>query len=188
MSDAIDRMFEKAAEDLRDWVDQICEVVKNKIGSPIEELFLVTFITWRIFEGGCEGAIFTPSGHGGWRIIPQAQIGKYRVDFLIEEVITGSKIVVECDGHDFHERTKEQAERDRKRDRKLQSEGYFVMRFTGSELHRDPMECVHELHSQVSDASMTLWQTHSNYKELSHRVWDANGKMYLSEISYATRS
>lgn len=44
-------------------------------------------------------------------------------------------LVVECDGHEFHERTKEQAARDRSRDRRLQSAGYTVFRFTGAEIY-----------------------------------------------------
>lgn len=55
------------------------------------------------------------------------------------------RAVVECDGHDFHERTKEQAARDRSRDRRLQAEGYRIFRFTGAELWRDPMACVKEV-------------------------------------------
>lgn len=53
--------------------------------------------------------------------------------------------VVECDGHDFHERTKEQAARDRSRDRRLQEAGYRVFRFTGAELYRDPLGCAREI-------------------------------------------
>lgn len=66
---------------------------------------------------------------------PQAQIGEYRVDFLI--TCSGSKragIVIECDGHNYHERTKEQAARDRRRDRWMQGQGFLVLRFTGSEI------------------------------------------------------
>ena len=33
---------------------------------------------------------------------------------------------MECDGHDFHERTKEQASSDKKRDRSLQAAGFLV--------------------------------------------------------------
>jgi very-short-patch-repair endonuclease len=47
------------------------------------------------------------------------------------------KLVVECDGHDFHERTKLQAARDRARDRRSQHDGIPVFRFTGSELWAD---------------------------------------------------
>lgn len=93
----------------------------------------------------------------------QAQIGEFRVDFLIsawtEGTISGGidgpsvgsprwrKLVVECDGHGYHERTKEQAAKDRSRDRTLTSLGFDVFRFTGSELWRDPWGCA----SQVYD-------------------------------------
>jgi hypothetical protein len=46
------------------------------------------------------------------------------------------RLNVEVDGHEFHERTKEQAERDRSRDRLLTAVGFKVFRFTGSELFK----------------------------------------------------
>lgn len=51
------------------------------------------------------------------------------------------RLIVECDGHDFHERTKEQAARDRERDRDAQIAGMEIYRFTGSELWRNPLGC-----------------------------------------------
>lgn len=66
---------------------------------------------------------------------------EYRVDFMIEVRYTKSKslktFIVECDGHDFHHKTKEQVTRDNKRDRDLQENGYIVLRFSGSEIHRE---------------------------------------------------
>lgn len=53
-------------------------------------------------------------------------------------------IAVECDGHSFHERTKEQAASDRSRDRMLAEGGWTVLRFTGSELYANPSGCVEE--------------------------------------------
>lgn len=52
-----------------------------------------------------------------------------------------ANIVCECDGHQFHEATKEQAARDRSRDRRLQAAGYIVFRFTGSEIAADADAC-----------------------------------------------
>jgi len=85
-------------------------------------------------------------------IFPQAIIGEWRADFLIisnpyYEWGSPIRIVVECDGHEFHERTKHQAARDRGRDRKMQQLGYVVLRFTGSEIWADPMRCAHEVAS-----------------------------------------
>lgn len=73
----------------------------------------------------------------------QAKIGNYAADFLffIRDEESGVKkwVVVECDGHDFHERTKKQAAHDRARDRWMTTEGVTVLRFTGSEIWRDPL-------------------------------------------------
>src|SRR4051812_47242349 len=49
-------------------------------------------------------------GDHNFRIVPQWKIAPYTVDFLV--IFEGIAAVVECDGHDFHERTKEQAEHD----------------------------------------------------------------------------
>jgi len=68
-------------------------------------------------------------------ITPQAQIGEYRVDFLVS--FFSEKFIIECDGHDFHEKTKEQAGRDKKRDRRLQASGFKVFRFAGSEIWKN---------------------------------------------------
>ena len=51
-------------------------------------------------------------------------------------------IAVELDGHDFHERTKEQVTYRNQRDRLLQAAGWAVFHFSGSELYRGQMECV----------------------------------------------
>ena len=74
----------------------------------------------------------------------QAKINKYTVDFLIE-VDENKYIVIECDGHEFHEKTKEQAKHDKERDRFLQMEGYPVYRFTGSEIFNNPLKILNEI-------------------------------------------
>lgn len=75
----------------------------------------------------------------------------YRADFAISfGTIYGpkgstGKIWVEIDGHDFHERTKEQAAKDRQKDRAISATGWHMMRFTASETHRDPLACIKEI-------------------------------------------
>lgn len=92
----------------------------------------------------------------------QQKIEDYRVDFVLgriqysvqvsedgapgkEVLIRLPLLVVECDGHNFHERTKEQAQNDKSRDRRLNALGYRVLRFTGSEIHNRPKECALEI-------------------------------------------
>jgi very-short-patch-repair endonuclease len=57
----------------------------------------------------------------------------------------GRQIAIELDGHDFHERTKEQAAQDRARERTIVRHGYIIQRFTGSEVYRNPRKCVEEV-------------------------------------------
>ncbi len=80
----------------------------------------------------------------------QTPIGRYTADFYLEafDIETGERwcrIIIECDGHDFHEKTKFQAAHDKKRDRWFQSEGIVVLRFTGSEIWASPEKCVQQI-------------------------------------------
>jgi very-short-patch-repair endonuclease len=89
-------------------------------------------------------------------LMPQAQIGPYRVDFLLLCKLDMSdhiyRFVVECDGHDFHQATKEQVRRDKVRDRYLAREGYTVLRFTGSEIFNDAIRCASEVRDTIEAA------------------------------------
>ena len=79
----------------------------------------------------------------------QVLFGKYRADIIIGQLFKHGlqypwALVIECDGHEYHERTKAQAARDRRRDRWMLERGLTVVRFTGSEIHNDPVGCVFE--------------------------------------------
>src|SRR5690625_4144124 len=84
-------------------------------------------------------------------IMPQKEVvvndRKYRLDFLIECNMSDKKhkFAIECDGHDFHEKTKEQAARDKARERNLMSGGYKIIRFTGLEIWEDAVKCSSEI-------------------------------------------
>ncbi len=70
-----------------------------------------------------------------------------------------TKIIVELDGHDFHERTPEQAQSDKSRDRELQSLGWMVLRYTGREVLRAPVECLHETERLLEAKSRAAFDT-----------------------------
>lgn len=86
-------------------------------------------------------------------LIPQYEWNNYRIDFVIrqEDGYTPKYIFIECDGHDFHEKTKEQAERDKSRDRNINCAGVLLLRFTGSEIYRDPTLCVKQIIQQLGE-------------------------------------
>lgn len=74
---------------------------------------------------------------------------KYRADFLIVAAIIEKKkmfnFVVEVDGHDFHQKTKKQVERDNTRNRNMALYGYNVIRFSGSEIYANSNKCASEV-------------------------------------------
>jgi very-short-patch-repair endonuclease len=115
--------------------------------SPIEQHLLDAFEAVGFYYSGEAGGFVVSDGDV--LIAPQFEIGKYRLDFLVTNKKTGEKIDVELDGHDFHERTKEQASRDKARDRYMQTNGFKVFRFTGSDVHQDVGRCVREVLSAV---------------------------------------
>jgi len=85
------------------------------------------------------------------RFFPQKEVeyegNKYRIDIASEVDFMGKtyRFAIECDGHEFHEKTKEQAFRDKKRQRDLTALGYHVIRFTGSEIWHNPSKAAHEV-------------------------------------------
>lgn len=91
-----------------------------------------------------------PQVGAGIHIRPQAQIGKFRVDFLISQVGIGpddilSPVIVELDGHAFHDKDKRQRSYEKARDRYLVREGFRVLHFTGSDVVADPFKVSHEV-------------------------------------------
>lgn len=133
--------------------------------SPIEKIFYTalwahvrfTGASTRYLEVPCKNRplerLLAESKPSALIVSPQHQLEGWRVDFLIHAWDFGRvsgrpqwrRLIVECDGHDFHERTKEQAERDRGRDREWQLRGYGVLRFPGSKLYADPLGCAHQI-------------------------------------------
>ena len=133
--------------------------------SPIEERFLAAL--WSITGWGCtdKTALDDTGSAVAWQhdstahdhltIHAQAPVGPYHADFLLslrikkgvflhapEGVVT--QVAIELDGHDFHEKTKVQAAKDKKRDRFFTTSGLTFLRFTGSEVFRDSLACANE--------------------------------------------
>lgn len=126
--------------------------------SPIEVAFATAFMAICHHEVG-DAAYFDRDvpldqkmDGGVQRVLwVQRPLEQYRLDFIVSTYPYDARVavVVECDGHDFHERTKEQAARDRSRDRALQALGLKVFRFTGSEIYRDAFLCAREVLTEI---------------------------------------
>lgn len=109
----------------------------GKSESPIEERLAIHLAC------AIEHSSYIFAQHG-----VETEAGSFRLDFAIDP--DGARIAVECDGHEWHERTKEQAARDKSRDRALVAAGWRVIRFTGSEIWADPRRCALEVSSLLN--------------------------------------
>lgn len=136
--------------------------------SPIEQIALAAFIVGWGFMLGTDsqltdianvaiccgisryrlGLISCPRDDARTFLFVQADVAKesrvYRLDFAYSPG-PDRKLALELDGDDYHERTADQAERDKSRDRRLQRAGWQVLRFTGREVCRDPNLLLDEL-------------------------------------------
>lgn len=112
--------------------------------SPIEEIFCAAVHT----SGFLEDLRFYMNLPDIPYMKSQVKVGPYRVDFEIglpgslEKI---SKILIECDGHEYHHSTPEQVSRDGRRDRFLTKEGYMVFRISGTEIVNDIESVLQEL-------------------------------------------
>lgn len=73
----------------------------------------------------------------------QIWVFDWPVDFVVwaHDGERWRRALIECDGHQFHSSTKEQAARDRSRDRQAQLADIPMLRFTGTEIWADPGGC-----------------------------------------------
>jgi REase_MTES_1575 len=90
---------------------------------------------------GAELIIYPPFSTGEAVLLPQTWLGGFRYDFAVRLAHGREPILyIECDGLEFHS-TAEQIENDRRKDRVVGAHGAYILRFTGSEIHRHPAKC-----------------------------------------------
>ena len=150
----------EAKASLRDMViachDDRVEEMTAACGSPIEKLLLLAMLQYENYSPRWPDWFMgkIPPCHPGQpdslHGIIQAPVGRYRADFAIIDYRDKRMAVIECDGHDFHERTKKQAAHDRSRDRWMTGIGIHVFRFTGSEIYNDAEACASEIFEWIS--------------------------------------
>lgn len=79
-----------------------------------------------------------------FKVIPQYRFKNYRMDFAIIDQYGKPILFIECDGRAFHS-TADQIARDAKKDQAAASAGIHVMRFTGSEIFKNPVACCYRV-------------------------------------------
>lgn len=113
----------------------------------------------------------------GWflALLAQPQYDRYRADFGIcswmhlDDEAPPFIVIVEVDGHDFHEKTKEQARRDKSRDRFMTATEARIFRFTGSEIYIEMQKLVQWRFLNMSSSannSILMKSSRSSWREL----------------------
>lgn len=146
--------------------------IEFECASPIETIFNIAFY---IYDneycretGKILKADICPFGYwikGFLSLEPQYEINvdgrKYIADFSVELVHwelgekgyeinkIPLKILIECDGHDFHQKTRKQIIYDNERQLALQTAGYEVVRFSGSQIYKEPLECAEKAYNFI---------------------------------------
>ena len=115
--------------------------------SPIEQIFGFVYDIVRIDKYG-----FIDSEIYGWESQKEIITAgcRYYADFhfcvpCVSKTTGSAHVLVECDGHDFHERTKNQVEYGNNRDFNLKNAGYEVIHFSGSQIYKDPFSCAEKV-------------------------------------------
>lgn len=122
--------------------------------SPIEAL-LIAALWYVAADQSLLGNHFAEHEHLWVR--SQSRVGRYTADIelsLVDISLNPCRITayVECDGHDFHEKTKQQASKDKARDRAFQKSGALILRYSGSDIWGDPIGCAIDAISTTQDA------------------------------------
>ena len=97
-------------------------------------------------------------------IIPQKKISvenkNYFADFVIEEftVLNSNTsvskytlpkpLIIEVDGYDYH-KTKQQISNDYNREIDLKTQGYDIIRFTGTQVYNNPKSCIEQIYKYI---------------------------------------
>jgi uncharacterized protein DUF559 len=149
--DAVQQAAEFVGQSERNYFRQFAEGCGQSKGfeSPIEAVFWIWFEALRSLDSGITCGVYN------FDLIPQDRVTMpdgtvFVLDFSIEDF----KIAVELDGHDFHERTKEQVAYRNMRDRRLQADGWTVLHISGSELWRAPLDRVEEVYSLCRERAL----------------------------------
>lgn len=127
----------------------------EEIKSPIEQIFSTAFYLYCKTEDKKQIYLF-----------PQKKVScnkkTYYIDFVFEAddylsylVWDGNiknkdfKLAIECDGYDFHQKTKEQIQHDNEREYDLKMAGYEILRFSGTQIYNNPLKCAEDTYNYI---------------------------------------
>lgn len=153
------------------------ETLIARCSSPMEVAFLRAFRDiadeWDVSTEMGEDCLWVVVGNVETTIVPAFAVVAgglaYKLDFVVGGLPCPPQVhrpsmslAVEIDGHEWHERTKEQAARDRQRDRALLSAAIATIRFTGAEVYACAEQCAREtvhIANSLQGLDQAIWSS-----------------------------
>lgn len=127
----------------------------EEIKSPIEQIFITAFDLYCKLENKKQIYLFSQK-----KILCNEKT--YYIDFVFEAddylshlLWNGNiknnkfKLAIECDGYEFHQKTKEQVQHDNEREYDLKMAGYEVLRFSGTQIYNNPLKCAEDTYNYI---------------------------------------
>lgn len=158
------------------------DLLKCESPIEIEMLHLLIDIYYEIINADVN-CIFKIKEFSNQKII-KTENSTYRADFYFEfsfiykeEEIDDLKLIIECDGHEFHEKTKEQVIKNNQRDRDLQNKGYEILHFSGSEIYKDILQCREDIMKFIIGKYYTRFEKNygkENWIKLKEEIKEKN--------------
>jgi len=165
LDDVVGKLDNKSAEAIASMLDKEKDAILTCImncESPIEMMLALAMKDALVKDSGRSLGADVIDIENQHEIV----IGEFRcrADFVIPVYFSkygfGKHYVIECDGHEFHERTKEQVTKDNQRRRGLTRAGYVVINFSGSEVYKDAYGCAREIKNIIVEQTKELIKQH----------------------------
>jgi very-short-patch-repair endonuclease len=167
-----DEHYGKFLERCKEFIDlhtsQVLESHFNITESPLENFFAISFklscLNHNVASVFNKYELLPQMGidHAGdLNFYNKKKTDKFRLDFVLlnlnaycnyieGKVKSYNKIGIEIDGFEFHEKTKEQFEREKVRNRFLTKYDWKIFYFAGTEIYNNPFGCVMEIYEYLA--------------------------------------
>lgn len=125
----------------------------SKLESPIEQIFITAF---ELFTRDKKTIYLFEQEKIKYKDKTYYADFVFKADDYLSWLLFGNKIknpsyklVIECDGYEFHQKTKEQVQKDNERELALKMAGYDVLRFSGTQIFNNPLKCAEDTYNYI---------------------------------------
>lgn len=137
----------------------------SRTESPLEASFVACLMAlpqlmdWGVITWRCQHEVEVEGR--GYRLDIVFEVSELDGPFVSISGPQCPKVALELDGHEFHERTKEQVTQRNRRDRDLQTAGWTVLHVSGSEFNANPEKVTEEVYERVSSLFWAAYHAQS---------------------------